>query len=75
MKTIKYIILIALFAVGCTNEDNETVCDCKITTASYNEAMQVYEPISVEPYSTTCQDASPFYNPDGKGNYFMIQCR
>lgn len=67
------IFIIAIFG-SCSSEDTETLCDCKITTSKYIESMQTYEPISTEHYSNNCEDHKPFYNPDGKGNYYIIQC-
>jgi hypothetical protein len=73
-KTI-LIILISIFAISCDKEDSEVQCDCDITIASYNEAMQAYELISQEFYSNNCQDHKPFYNPVGDGTYYSINCK
>lgn len=67
------IFIIAIFG-SCSSEYTEKLCDCNITTSKYIESMQTYEPISKEHYSNNCEDHKPFYNPDGKGNYYMIQC-
>lgn len=68
------IFIIAIFG-SCSSEETETLCDCNITTSKYIESMQTYDPISTEHYSNNCEDHKPFYNPDGKGNYYMIQCK
>ena len=60
---------------SCSSEEVAKECDCNITVATYNEAMQAYEPISQEFYSNNCEDHKPFYNPVGDGTYYSINCK
>lgn len=71
---LAFAVLASIFE-SFSSEDTEKLCDCNITTSKYIESMQTYEPISTEHYSDNCEDHKPFYNPDGKGNYYMIQCK
>lgn len=68
-------LTVIALACSCDKEDSAVQCDCDITIASYNEAMQAYEPISQEFYSNNCEDHKPFYNPVGDGTYYSINCK
>lgn len=74
MKKISLILILSIAALSCSKDNDEQSCNCEKVTASYNESMQAYEILSTEPYSKSCDDYNPHYNPDGKGTYYMIKC-
>lgn len=75
MKKISILAISLTALLSCSNDDTQKTCDCNITIATYNEAMQAYEPISETHYSNNCSDYSPHYNPVGDGTYYSIDCQ
>lgn len=59
MKKISILAISLTALLSCSNDDTQKTCDCNITIATYNEAMQAYEPISETHYSYNCSDYSP----------------
>ncbi len=76
MKKITLLAAVALFAFGCSKDDDSKKvenCNCFALTLIYNEQMQAFEPTSTQPYSNDCDDATPRHD-NGDGTYSQIQC-
>lgn len=75
MKTITLLAAAAVLLTSCSDDDsNKETCDCYKITATYNETLEVYDPVSEEYYSDDCNDETQLFNPNGDGTYYRINC-
>lgn len=76
MKKLLFILVLSFFVSCSSDDDNPQAnnCNCRKIIVEYNEATQIWDPVSTSFYSNNCDDDMDEVGEDNNGVYYIIEC-